>query len=206
MVKNKTHSVATLGVLGLICGMEGCGPLRPMSLPIKEGSPIKGELSKSETSEGNSGSDLSLGKSLSVNVALSNVECDSKSVGRELSLLNESVTVNEKQIVFGLSFPNRGCGLYLVWPRDFLGSAIFSGSVTYRIWNATNRWTPDWITVPIRFNSIKNLWFVSVHDLLRQRTSGIPPDPSSETHVLILELGLADQRNKVIEIRFRVQA
>jgi hypothetical protein len=197
MTKFKIRTKAMLGIFCMALGTEGCGPLRPMPLPLKNMSPLK-----SDDVEG----DIDIRASLNLKVEPSGcLGFNSKLINRELSRLIESVTANDKQIVFGRPFPNRGHGLYFVWSRDSMGSEVLSGAVTYRIWNATNHWTSDLVTVPIRFNSIQNRWFVSVFDLLRQRSSDSPPDPASETHVFILELGLSNQRTKVIEIRFRIR-
>ena len=188
-------------ILCAVVTAGSCGPARPMPLPDKTLSPIN----RSEKSLGNTlkSNDFSLNvKVVSLNSATGP---SANLTQRELPRLNESVTVNEKQIVYGCPFPKRGCGLYFVWPRDSLGSVILHGVITYRVWNATNHWTSDLVTVPIRFDSSGNQWFVSVFDLVRQRTSGIPPDPSSETQVFILEMGLANQMNKTIEIRFRIR-
>ncbi len=182
-------------IYGVLCSawmMEACGPARPMALPVKE-------CNSDSNREGSAGETTGL---LNLKIVSKDTE---RSAPRVVPVLAETFAANEKQIVYGQPFPNRGLGLYFVWPQEFLDSLILHGWVTYRIWSATNQWTSDVITVPIRFDISRKEWFVSVFDLVSLRHSEVPPNPSAETQVFILELGLANHTNRAIEIKFRIQ-
>jgi hypothetical protein len=175
----------------------GCGPARSMPTKAKDLALTNGDTSPSL--------EVKTVNLLDMKVANRILEKGSRRNYSEVSSLNENRIVTEKQIVYERPFPRRGRGLYFLWPKDFLGSDILNGFITYRVWKAANQWTPDLLTVPIRYDSMNSVWFVPVFDVIQQRSSDRPPESAPEDQIFILQMSLSNQINREIEIRFRIQ-
>jgi hypothetical protein len=186
--------------------IQGCGPARPMPLPVHVPRPPQSErLDSSEFSESKKAPlEKSLKLTVYSRVSGTPLMPTDRIADRIVDQLVDQI-ITEDQIIFTHPFPHQGQGLLFVGQREFLDTLIVQGTITYRIWNATNQWTLDLVTIPIKFDSIKNIWFVVISDLLTRRPSDLSPDSSAETQVFILEVGLANHTNKTIEIRFRIQ-